>query len=100
MANRGSLLSGSDFESIGRKGGGGRKPSGGRNPNDKIKIGLAAGLLVVAALLLAWNFGVFDRRVPAGYTPPTQEEVQAHEERVRQIEEMVEQGVIEAPAGE
>lgn len=98
MSKKGSLVSSSDFDSIGRKSSGGGKKSGGGKSNDKIKIGIAVGLLGVAGLLLAWNFGVIDTTPTP--PPPTAEEIQAHQEQVQEIERLVEQGVIEAPAGE
>jgi hypothetical protein len=97
MSKRGSLVSGSDFESIGR-GRGARSHSRGGGPSsqDKIKISVAAGLLVVAALLLAWNFGLFTR---APYVEPVPPEVVAElEETRREYDRKVEEGIIPPPS--
>lgn len=98
MSNRRSLADGSGFDSIGR--GSSRGSGGGSSGTDKIKIGVAVGLLIVAALLLAWNFGLFPDRAASEYTPPTQEQIVEYERRVQENQRLVEEGRIAAPAGE
>lgn len=103
---KGSLLSGTDYDSIGRgkgaKGGGKRSGGGGGSlsSKDKIKIGVAAGLLLITGIIMALQFGLFSSGTPAGYEPPPPEAIEEHRRVVQEMEELVEQGVIAAPAAQ
>jgi hypothetical protein len=95
---RGSLISESEFESIGRKDKGKKSSGGGRGSQDIIKIGVALGLLLVAAGLLAWNFGLID--LSPRPEPVAPEVIQAHQERVQKMEEDVAAGRMPPPGVE
>jgi hypothetical protein len=58
-----------------------KAPPGSDNSN-KVKIGVAAGCLCVAAGLLAWNFGLFGE---AGPPPAPQETPEQREEIQKQV---------------
>jgi hypothetical protein len=98
LEKRGSLISESERESIGTKKTGGATAAVRPGTQNKIKIGLAAGLLVVASLILAYHFGMFDSRLPADYIPPPPELIEELERQQQEMEEMIERGEMEAPA--
>ncbi|MCL4741012.1 MAG: hypothetical protein KJZ54_02305 [Phycisphaerales bacterium] len=85
MAGRQSLYNEKDFGSASpakQRGGGG----GGMDAKDKIKAGAAVVLLVVAGLLLAWQFGLLPSFGDSTPEPISQETQQAIEEQERQME--------------
>jgi hypothetical protein len=99
MSKRGSLVSSSDFDSIGRgKAGKSSSGGGGGNAQDKIKIAVAVGLLVVAGGLLAWHFGVIDTTPTP--PPPSQEEIVQYEQRQQHIQQEIDAGRMAAPGAE
>ena len=72
------------------------------NPNT-IKLIIAVAALVIAGVLIAWNFGVFDTVVakqpesPNKKIPPKQ--LEEHQKKAKKLQEQVEKGEIEAPSG-
>ncbi|MCA9298229.1 MAG: hypothetical protein KDA28_04135 [Phycisphaerales bacterium] len=81
-----SLLSGSEFDDIGVKGGGSKK--GGGSNGDTVKLVAAIALIVCAGALLAWHFGVID----VGGKPvvqPTQDQVDAFKEQKAKTDELI-----------
>jgi hypothetical protein len=96
MSTKGPLVSAAGFDSIGRGKGGKSSGGGGGSNQDKIKIGIAAGLLVVAGAMLAWHFGVLDSAPTVA--PPSAEAVAQHAEREREIQREIKAGTV-APSG-
>ncbi len=67
---------------------------------NKIKIGFAAGALVIAGVLIAWNFGAFDflsKPPPPPVLPPDQ--LQEHEAQKAKIQKQIEKKEIPPPSG-
>ncbi|MCW5775825.1 MAG: hypothetical protein KIS87_05195 [Phycisphaeraceae bacterium] len=86
MAGRQSLYDEKDFGSAApakRSGGG-----GGMQPKDKVKAAAAGALLLVAGVLLAWNFGLFDAMGGSKPEPITPEQQRATEEQERKMKEI------------
>lgn len=83
--NKTSLLDDADFGSIGSKRSG---DSGSSDPKKMIKIGVAAVLMIAAAILLAYNFGLIggDGGPSVPVVPPTPEEVQEFEKQQKERE--------------
>ena len=91
---RQSLLDGDDFSAIGKRGGGGGAGGGGGMEKTKVvKLAVAAAPFVVAAGLLAWNFGLIggEKRDPYAAPPPSAEKVKQREESQEQYEQELEQ---------
>ncbi|GIK19290.1 MAG: hypothetical protein DYG93_05825 [Leptolyngbya sp. PLA2] len=87
MAGRQSLYNEKDFGTAApakRSGGGG----GGMSQKDKIKAGAAVVLLLIAGLLLAWQFGLLPSFGDSGSEPISPETQQAIEEQQRQMEQI------------
>ncbi len=84
-----SLLDDSRYDSIGR---GKSRSSGGGASGDKVKLGLAIGLFVLAGGVLAWYYELIpgmgsSRPAPVVITPEQKEEIQKQEaHRQKQIE--------------
>ncbi len=96
MAGQRSLLDDEAFQNIGVKKSDRPKAAGGSKANtDMIKIAVAAVLLVVAIVVLAWHFGAFDSgkmKLPPGVqsreiTPEELEEKKKHDERMLRLKE-------------
>lgn len=95
MAGQRSLLDDEAFQNIGVKKSDLPKGAGSKANTDMIKIAVAALLLVVAIVVLAWHFGAFDSgkmKLPPGVqsreiTPEELEEKKKMEERNLRLKE-------------
>lgn len=85
---RKSLADGLDINEPKGKGGSGGGSGGGSMDAQKKKVLLASACLVVAGLLIAWQFGAFDSltRPPNQPQPVTTEQTQQLQERQKQHE--------------
>lgn len=92
---RGSLLDDEAFQNIGVKKSDQPKSKASKSQTDMIKIAVAAALLVVAIVVLAWHFGAFDSgkaKLPPGVQPreisaEEEAEKKQHEERMLRLKE-------------
>lgn len=89
-----SLLDDARYESIGR-GKHARSAGGGGAGGDKVKLGVAIGLLAVAALLFAWYYelipGLSSKPKPVAVSPAEQA---AFEEEQKKLDEKVKRGEV------
>lgn len=78
------------------------KQSGGSNPNT-IKLIIAIVGLVFGGVLIAYNYGAFDKVVAKTPEPPNAKlppkQVEEFQKRKKKLEQQVEKGEIEAPSG-
>jgi hypothetical protein len=83
MAERKSLAEGSGFESIGRKSGGSQ---GGKSNSDTMKLFLAIGLLVVAAVVLGWYYDIIPGFGGKKALPPPPNLTPQQQEQAKEIQ--------------
>lgn len=73
---------------------------GSADKGNMVKVSLAGVALLVAAVLIAWNFGMFDflsKPPPAPELPP--EIIKEHEAQKAKVKKQIESGEIPPPAG-
>lgn len=72
--------------------------------NDKLKLGIAIAALAIGGVLIAWNYGAFDKVLPQTKLPDasakiTPEMKKAYERQKKELEQLQKEGKAPEQAG-